>query len=94
MIVVGVQYAFCSCLCTQEACHKVVSCSACMLVNRPPSVGKAARALSTTLAATTGLDFKLTLTKGQLRSRAQRCSSEPAPAGKQSLMHLFLQSHF
>lgn len=68
--------------CTQEACHKLVRCSACMLVNRPPSVGKAASASPTTLAATTGLDFKLTLTKGQLRFCAHRCSSLPSPAGK------------
>lgn len=74
--------SMCVGVCAQD--HKLVRCSACMLVSSPPSDGKAAKVWSTILAVASGLDCRSTFTKGHRRCSAQRCSSAPSPAGSRS----------
>jgi len=65
-------------VCAQD--HRLVRCSACMFVSSPPSDGKAAKVRSTTFAVASGLDCRLTFTKGHRLCSAHRCSSAPSPA--------------
>ncbi len=71
----------CPCVEVYAQDHRLVRCSACMFVSSPPSDGKAAKVWSTIFAVASGLDCRLTFTKGHCLCSAHRCSSAPSPAG-------------